>query len=633
MSKITEIKPAKNLFGDNVNSALKSREQAANIEFTIEDITPEMADEMLRNSISRKAADPRAMHAYAKAMEADAWLVNGMPIIFDTDGRLIDGVQRLESVRMTGKTLRTFVAHNVHPDTLHTIDQHRRRSYTGVLESRGYRHAGSMLWAMSKLIRIDNGTLGRDILPISWSRYDRVLAANPEIVEAVSIAERFSGCVLHSTARPVLTLMAIKAGKTIQVRKFLSDLTETEITETSAASQFAFQLKSVRDMEVKIDVDHALALAIMAFNDYCDGKMRKGTYEWQPDYGKLTIDPKTRKPVETRWLKDKAPANLGMPYVDGYEGLDEARFDKMKYADEDFSGDLVADLKRGSATSEHKEAVRMMTVTPEMANNWLSRYNQGNRVVQKSHIAMIVSDIKNGQWMVNAQPICFTGDPEHPHDGRTRLLNGQHRLQGCVESGIAIEIPIAVNIDEAAFATYDVHAKKTLQTSSAAKTDDRVVRGAAKFQWRIDNGWQTKDRITPSNTDILNTIKNHPDMAEYFAISRKRQYSEIASAGVMTFFLYHINQQDKALAEVFTNELVTGENIAKGSPVAALRMTTIGQRQKKSRKDILTMLMLAWDQYVKLAEAAPKKNAAKPVEDDAVTQLLDDEIMKRFGRE
>lgn len=151
-----------------------------------EEITPEIAARMLETAFN-PVEDKKAIARYAEAMKNGAWILNGQPIIFDENGKLIDGVQRLHACIQADTPFSTMVARNVRADTLHTIDQHRRRSYQGVLESRGVRNPGKVVRTMSKLIRIENGSLGREVLPISWSRYDRVLDANPEIVEACEI--------------------------------------------------------------------------------------------------------------------------------------------------------------------------------------------------------------------------------------------------------------------------------------------------------------------------------------------------------------------------------------------------------------------------------------------------------------
>lgn len=212
--------------------------------------------------------------------------------------------------------------------------------------------------------------------------------------------------------------------------------------------------------------------------------------------------------------------------------------------------------------------------------------------------------------MVNAQPICFTSDPFDPsaRRGSTRLLNGQHRLHGVVEAGTPIEVPIAIGIAEAAFATYDTHARRSVFSTGMPQADLRVIAGAARFQWRADQGLRPNDRAIPSASELKETLENHPGLAEWFPESRKRQVAEFGSSGVMTFLLYHLRQINRPLAEDYFRDLFTGENLTRDNPVLHLRekirrLRNSEGEQRGSRRDVLTLHLHAWDAYRMWREA------------------------------
>lgn len=577
----------------------------AGIIFSRETITPEDARRYLEArpkghhpDQKRPIGETRAIASYAEAMRSGGWIMNGMPIIFDQDGNLFDGELRLEACILADTPFKTRVARNVQSDSLHTIDQHRRRSYTGVLEARGVRNAGAVQRTMSKLIRIETGILGKQNVPISWSRYDRVFFANPELVEAVAMAEEMRGSSLHSTPRPVLIFMALKAGLRREIRKFMAAMGDPEAFDaTHPAVILANQMDTIRDSGGLMDVDKSLALSILAFNEFLEGKARRKPYMWEPNYG----DVKAKNGVISNWklVRETAPDNLGLPRVTGYPGLVEGSFDIRRDADE-FAGRLADVIRQGTDDDDGQDTVTMRLVTPEQAEKWLQMFNTENRKIQRSHVDMIVRDIRDGSWMVNAQPICFTGDPDTagPEDG-VRLLNGQHRLEACKISEIPIEIPIARNIPEAAFGTYDIHAKKALnsqeQSASGAKADDRVLRAAAKIQWRVDQGYPSTYRITPSASELIRTIQNHPHLADGFA--RSRRMKDFASSGVMTYMIYRVTQEHAEIGQQFLEDLETGEGLERGNPVIGARTNAIGQRRNRNRNDTLEELEAAWRAY------------------------------------
>lgn len=592
------------------------------LKFDIETITPDIAAEYLATSVSRRerlaskklkpgepevAGDIKIVSAYGEAMKAGGWVLNAMPIIFDTDGELIDGVSRLEACVLSGASFRSVVARNVRSDTLHTIDQHKRRTYTGVLESRGVNFAGSIQRTMTKLIRIENGLLGKDQSKISWSRFDRVLESNPELLEAVSISEGSKGSFLHSTPRPVLSFMALKAGKREQLRFFLAGLRDIDTYPLgNPARMLANQLKAEQRREKMarendrefngMSLDEVLAIAIMAFNDFCNEKTVEEEYFWQPDFGEAKQFRDNRRKV-----KELAPANLGMPLVEGYPGLINGKYDTDEPSDE-FEGELADTLIRANETAGD-ERITMRTITPEMAQEYL-RLNRDNRALSDEHKHMIAKDIKAGNWMLNAQPICFTGDPDAPDakEQGVRLLNGQHRLHGCIEADMPIEVPIAKNIPEAAFATFDAHTKK-MRLKTGQDADDRVLAAAARLQWKEDNGIEIfSTGINPTASEINETIKKHTGMAA--AYPRARTLKNVGSAGIMTYLIYHVQNDRPDLADDFLNGLKTGENLQGRDPILAARTKIVGQRTAKSgskitipRKEVLKTLVNSWRDY------------------------------------
>lgn len=578
-----------------IDDASPTAKAANKLRFDVEEITPSLATQMLEKAETARA-DSKAIATYAQTMENGAWILNGQPIIFDEAGRVIDGIQRLSACIKANTPFKTIVARGVRADTLHTIDQHRRRSYPGILESRGIREAGKVQRTMSKLIRIENGSLGRENPPISYSRYDRVLDANPEILEARDISERVRGTRLHSTARPVLIYMALRAGHERELMSFLRELGPNRTSGlNSPPGMFSMQASILEQNDKGLNVDHILALAILAFNDHLEGKKVNQNYMWKKDYGTTPLND-AGLPVSRAALLDGAPANLGLPIMTGYPGLREGSYDTFSQTDE-FGGRTDEQVKRGAENDKGAEQVRMMTVTPAMARDWL-QFNSGNREIQKNHIATIKRDILKSNWMMNAQPICFTDNPlQVGGRGAPRLLNGQHRLHAIIEANTAIDVPIATGIPRQAFATFDTHAKRTVRRAGN-RVDDRVLAAAAKLQWKQDNDLPlTGSGNSPSATEILKTLNDHPDLPAGFARARRSGMTELGSAGVMTYFIYRVLHEHSLWGAEFLDGIEYGANLDRGNPILNLRNLARGRRKSLSRSETLTILIEHWEAF------------------------------------
>src|SRR5689334_9202598 len=129
--------------------------------FSIVQITPDMAPSLLAKKRPSGKRNAAAVSAYAQAMRAGEWVLNGMPIILSRDDVLLDGLQRLYACIDAKTPFVTVLAENVPDDTLHTIDQQRRRSFSGVLEARGVPRPAAVAGLLAKLIRYEDGTLTR----------------------------------------------------------------------------------------------------------------------------------------------------------------------------------------------------------------------------------------------------------------------------------------------------------------------------------------------------------------------------------------------------------------------------------------------------------------------------------------
>jgi hypothetical protein len=101
------------------------------------------------------------------------------------------------------------------------------------------------------------------------------------------------------------------------------------------------------------------------------------------------------------------------------------------------------------------QCVEKVFVTPEIAGQWLAR-NTANRRLSKGHVDSLEAVLVRGEWMLNGETIKFSGDG--------RLLDGQHRLHACVNSGVGFWTYVAYGVESDAFDTIDTNLR-TRRTS------------------------------------------------------------------------------------------------------------------------------------------------------------------------
>lgn len=592
------------------------------IDYRHEDITPEMASNFLRDAYLRtptldpRSRDPRAADAYAAVIKDGGWVRNGMPIIFDENGILMDGFRRLEALINAGKTVRMLLAENVRRDTIHTLDQHRRRTFIGILESRNVSYAGDVHRALTKMVRIENGLLLKSNYAPNWVRLELALGANKEIHEAAEIAHtRIDTPEVKSHMPPktrvIFCFMALKAGHREKLLQFLSDMTDPSVRSDNPARMLEINLTSAVTIGKRrfADADVALALCIKAFTDYINGKSADNIYSWKPDFGGVPLNSRGN-PISMVEARKAAPENCGLPMIPGYPGLTNGKVGTSQEEAKLFDGEFTKGLRKAAKSRGDDPSIVGVEITPEVANYFLT-FNTGNRKIQKAYVKLIARDITSGNWMVNAQPVAFEGDPMNPEDGPVRLLNGQHRLMACIEANLPIEIPIAIHVDPQAFKTFDMQSK----ASKSVKTgDERVGRGAAIFQWREDHGLALGATERPTATELEETLQRHQGLLEFVGKVRTKtgsvRWDEISTGGVMAYLLYRTHRENAPLAEKFMTQIASGTGIERGNPIRDIRDEVVKGRtgaQRLSRKDALNKFIACWEKYKIWSEKAKAK--------------------------
>lgn len=575
-----------------MGTVTKNRSHQKQPSHEIAEFTPDTCALILDSNPTSEIVPSKPVQEYADAMSAGAWIYNGQPILFDKNEKLVDGRKRLMASVLSGVTIRTLVVRGIQPDTVHTIDQHRRRSYTCVIESRGVKNAATIVRTMAKLIRIQQGLLGKPADHISWSRYDQVLELNPDLDRAVSISEKARGCPLHSTARPVISYMALASGRPEMAEKLFEETSNHELLGRGTPSkELALQLAHDRRRGIKPEVDEMIVMGIQAINDMIHGRECEAPYGWTRDYGACRVDA-DGVPTSRQSFIEVAPDNLGMPTMEGYPGIDMG----VDLVDAKSAMIKAMQSKGDGITSDAQ--LHIAQITPKIAAGWLKKCNLSNRKILRSHVNAIARDMRNGHWMMNAQPLAFNGDP---FTGEALLLNGQHRLQAVITSGVSVEMMVATGVEKEAFMTYDIHARHT-HGKFVTQGDERVLAAAAKLQWREDNGKSPFDIVTPSVMEIRHTIEKHPSLLDAFRFSRKQEMQIIGSSGILTYFVSKISREDDQLSKTFLDQLMSGENLGEANPVNKTRTKLIGKRGDLTRKEVLHILLGSWSEYCEHAK-------------------------------
>lgn len=116
-----------------------------------------------------------------------------------------------------------------------------------------------------------------------------------------------------------------------------------------------------------------------------------------------------------------------------------------------------------------------VTITPEKAQELLNK-NDSNRPMNKAHARKFASDMTEGLWKYNGDPIRLSADGN--------LLDGQHRLQACVYAGIPFETEIIEDLPQEVMVTIDTGRRRSAADALHFMTGGSAVQIAASSRAR-----------------------------------------------------------------------------------------------------------------------------------------------------
>lgn len=242
---------------------------------------------------------------------------------------------------------------------------------------------------------------------------------------------------------------------------------------------------------------------------------------------------------------------------------------------------------------------RVVTVTPEMARDWIDNRNKQNRSVSKARVTAYARDMAAGRWMFTNQAIGF--------DVNGKLSDGQHRLYACIESGVAFETLVVTNMDPEAQAKVDTGRARTPGDMLAVLdgvTNANNVAAIAKLAITWDKGHRLLSSYKPTHQEIREYVSNTDNtalLARAAEVGNKsRRFVPVRTAliGIAYYICARINYAD---AETFyVEQLIEGIGLQPNDPAKTLQTRLVQDSDKQSdRADFgkLAYMLTAWNRF------------------------------------
>lgn len=200
-------------------------------------------------------------------------------------------------------------------------------------------------------------------------------------------------------------------------------------------------------------------------------------------------------------------------------------------------------------------------ISPETAEEMLNLLDV-NRKLLSSHVSFLAREMKGGRWKLNGDTIRFS--PK-------RLLDGQHRLQAVIQSGVTITALVVEEIDDDAYDSIDTGRGRQAGDilSSIGLSNPFMVAAAGRFIWYYDNNLNLDSSLRISNHQVLETVRRNPFLqfiCDYLAGKKTMRASPIATALTLI-----ARKAGRDAAIFFAEKLALGAELKADDPIRFFR--------------------------------------------------------------
>lgn len=246
-----------------------------------------------------------------------------------------------------------------------------------------------------------------------------------------------------------------------------------------------------------------------------------------------------------------------------------------------------------SPKNNHTDPVtfRRVRVTPEMASEWLKK-NHSNRKINKQIVSRYARTLSEDGWRLNGDTIKF--------DNKDGLIDGQHRLTACVETGVSFDAFVVRGVDRDVFDTIDIGKGRTAGDAlfaSGRTTNSSLVASIANLAIKLNTNSLRLNRYIEPHT-VRAWVEANASVE--FAAERVMSMRFLGFGPVLGLTYFMAMRENPEKADQFFTQLTSGENLTKGDPAHTLRETLIKHKSDRGyhKADVLAMCLTAWRSFL-----------------------------------
>lgn len=243
-------------------------------------ITPEKATEYLQTSIGNRPVSKVYVNTYVNAIQRGEWKNNGVPIIFDYQGHLIDGHHRLNAIVKSNTPVMMSVTRGAEEGSFTTIDCGRSRNLGQIIAMKGVKNynavaaivRGSQILKKHKRFwenNTDRTTYGKRQ---NWDYYDVYEKDEENFIETAQMA-----CEFHRQCNIIKAswigsliyhLTLVLKHPMENVSYFFKELCSYKTSDNTTINALREFLLRKKTANIELPADELFALIAKTWNNY-----------------------------------------------------------------------------------------------------------------------------------------------------------------------------------------------------------------------------------------------------------------------------------------------------------------------------------------------------------------------------
>lgn len=253
--------------------------------FEIVDVTPEMAAEWLDNMAPNRKASQKRVSALAVQMQTGLWVFDASPIRFDTQGRLVDGQNRLHAVIESGMTIPFAIARGIAPQAMAVMDTGKTRTlsdmmqmaYPDLTQVNSVAALTRLLYIWEKGMRgtplrsyASRGTIPNQVLLDYFDEHEEEI--RHAVTQARNYMQRYPGITGGALALCYTLFHRIDADDTDYFFERFADGAGLEAGSPILALRKRAKDAAMEDRRAALPADEGIAIVIKAWNAFREGR-------------------------------------------------------------------------------------------------------------------------------------------------------------------------------------------------------------------------------------------------------------------------------------------------------------------------------------------------------------------------